>query len=124
MAKRILIVEDEIPVLEVFEEFFKIIGLETKSARDGEEGWKIFQEEGPFDAYFIDVRIPKIEGLRLAHKIREKDAEGAILIVSGLLDPDLKEKISAIPKASFLKKPATFQEIREHLKRFNLIEDA
>ncbi|NPB09428.1 MAG: response regulator [Thermodesulfobacteria bacterium] len=121
MAKRVLIVEDEASVLEVFEEFFKILGMETTSARDGEEGLRIFLEEGPFDLYLIDLKIPKIEGLVLANKIREKDPEGPIFVFSGMPQLD-KEKIEKIPKSVYFKKPVTFKEISEYLKKFNLID--
>jgi len=122
MAKRILIVEDELPVLEVFVEFFKILGLEISTAQDGEEAWRIFQEKGPFDIYLIDVKIPKIEGVQLARQIRERDPEGPILILSGL-PADLHKEIGDIPKTGYLKKPATFQEIKDLLKGFGVISD-
>lgn len=121
MKKRVLIVEDELPVLEVFEEFFALLGLETVSAKNGEEALEIFKKQAPFDLYVIDIRIPKIDGFSLARLFRQEDSRTPILFLSGWVDQEIQKQIEEIPLTFYLKKPATFEQIRQILKELELI---
>ncbi len=119
--KRILIIEDEVPVLEVFEEFFALLGLETISAKNGEEALEVFRKGGPFDLYVIDIKVPKIDGFTLARFFRESDSHTPILFLSGWVDQEIQERTKEIPGTIYLKKPATFEQIKKVLKDLEII---
>ena len=121
MKKKILLVEDELPVLEVLEEFFSLLGLEIVSSRNGEEALIISEKEGPFDLYVIDIRLPQMDGFTLAQKIRQKDKETPILFLSGYVDQEIRDRAKEISDSFYLTKPTTFKELKETLNKLGII---
>ncbi len=80
----VLVVEDESEVLEVTCEILRAHGYHTLAARDGMEALERFQENGPrIDFVLSDVRMPKMNGPRLAGELRKIHPQTPILFMSG-----------------------------------------
>lgn len=71
MAK-ILIVEDEESLRDVYKEEFSNEGFEVEVASDGEEGLKKMFELRP-DIVLMDILMPKMSGFDMLKGVREKD---------------------------------------------------
>ena len=56
-------------------------------AYDGEEGYAIYLDIQP-DIILLDINMPKLDGLSLAKKIRETDAEVKIIITTAYAEQD------------------------------------
>ncbi len=118
---KILVVEDEPCIREILEEFISLLGFEARLAANGAEGWAKFQEEGPFNLYILDIRLPKINGLELAQRIREKDPEHPIVFLTGLMESHIGTEILQIPRSFHLKKPITFADLKNIFQKAGLL---
>ncbi len=67
--KKILLVEDDLSLGFLLVDFLESEGFAVKLCRDGEAGWRAFQQ-GQFDVCLIDVMLPKMDGFMLSQKIR------------------------------------------------------
>ena len=72
---KILIVEDEKMLAEMYKDKFEHEGFEVLSASDGEKGLKIALEEKP-DILLLDVLLPKKEGVEVLKEVRESGRWG------------------------------------------------
>lgn len=95
--KKILIVEDELSLKEVFRDVFIMEGYDVKVAGDGKEGLRIYNQFKP-DIVFTDVVMPKMTGIELAAELRKLDPKIKIVFVTGYFDiqkvkSDLDENI-------------------------------
>jgi two-component system response regulator PhoP len=81
---RVLIVEDEEPLLEQLRARLKQEGYTVDSAADGEEG-QYLATELPCDAAIIDLGLAKLSGIELIRKARAagKTFPNLILTVRG-----------------------------------------
>jgi two-component system chemotaxis sensor kinase CheA len=63
-------------------------GLDVRTARDGEEAWALIQADPP-DLVLSDVRMPRLDGLGLARRVRADPRLRHILMIalSGLDSP-------------------------------------
>lgn len=68
--KRILIVEDEIPMLKALVDKFSRAGFETLEAKNGIEGLAVALKEHP-DLVLLDLVMPKMDGVKMMEKLRE-----------------------------------------------------
>jgi two-component system response regulator (stage 0 sporulation protein F) len=80
--KKILVVEDEFGLQEIFKDIFKMEGYDVKVAVDGVDGFEIFKEFLP-DLVFTDVVMPKMSGIELVGKIREINPDIKVIYISG-----------------------------------------
>lgn len=80
--KRILIVEDEFGLQEIFRDIFLMEGYNVRIAVDGVNGYEFYHQFGP-DLVFTDVIMPKMNGLELVKKIREINPKIKVIYISG-----------------------------------------
>ena len=99
--KKILIVEDERPILEPLVDKFTREGFEISVAHDGEEGLKSALEKHP-DLIILDIVMPKMDGMTMLKKLREDDTWGrharVILLTNLSVDDEMMHKIKEFHK--------------------------
>ena len=68
---RVLVVDDAPEVIEYFSEIAEQLGIATcHTASNGQEAFELVQK-GSYDVYFIDWKMPGINGIELSRRIRE-----------------------------------------------------
>lgn len=68
--KRILIIEDEEPMITALSDKIRLTGFaEPLVARNGEDGLKIALKERP-DLLLVDILLPKMDGITMLKKLR------------------------------------------------------
>ncbi len=84
-GKRFLVAEDNVINQRILAEFIKARGGEVSCVGDGEEAVRAFSDNPPgtFDAVFMDVMMPVMDGYAATRAIRalpRKDASGIIIL--------------------------------------------
>ncbi|MFQ5822841.1 MAG: PleD family two-component system response regulator [bacterium] len=69
MAKKILIIEDYINIVEILTMRLKALGYEVISAFDGQEGLNLARNEKP-DLIVLDVLLPKMNGYKVCRLLK------------------------------------------------------
>jgi CheY-like chemotaxis protein len=95
MANRILVVDDDPTLRELYDEVLKTAGYTIEFAVDGEEGLNKIRTGG-YDLVLLDVMMPKLDGLGVLTKLQTespKPAKMPVIIVWTNLshDPAIKE---------------------------------
>jgi signal transduction histidine kinase/CheY-like chemotaxis protein len=73
---RVLAVDDADDVRNFFSEFGERTGFNCETARDGEDAINHIVKNGPYDIYFVDWKMPGMNGIELSRWIKEKGAAG------------------------------------------------
>ena len=121
--RRILVVEDELDLLELYHGVLETEGYRVMTAINGEEGLSVFRLFQP-DLVFTDVIMPKINGMEMVQAIRREKPDTKIVYITGFLGVEgLRNKISDELKRfgyRLLSKPFKIShmldEIEEYLK--------
>jgi CheY-like chemotaxis protein len=94
MNKRILVVDDDLYIRELYEEVLKNEGYTVEAATNGEEGLAKLQEGG-YDLALLDVMMPKLDGLGVLTALSQHPAKtpnGPIILLTNLgHDPVIKD---------------------------------
>jgi CheY-like chemotaxis protein len=69
---RILVIDDQEPILSLLDEALTRFGYEVKTASGGPEGLRLFLQ-GHFDLVLTDLIMPDMGGIALAGRIRNSD---------------------------------------------------
>jgi CheY-like chemotaxis protein len=80
--KKILVVEDEFGLQDIFRDIFLMEGYDVEVAVNGHSGFSLFQRFEP-DIVLTDVVMPKMSGLELVRKIRETHPKIKVVYISG-----------------------------------------
>lgn len=78
---KILLVEDEKNLAEGLAYNLRCEGYDTVIAPDGEEALRLF-DEGRWDLVILDLMLPRVGGLEVARRIRGKDLQMPLLILT------------------------------------------
>jgi CheY-like chemotaxis protein len=118
---RILIVEDEFGLQEIFKEIFFMEGYDVRAAVDGIQGMEEYKKFVP-DLIFTDVVMPNMSGLELVSRIREIDPSIKVIYVSGFfgikrLKQELDKEIATYGYPT-LAKPFKTSEMLELVKQY------
>lgn len=92
--RRILVVEDEPDLLELYRGVLEAEGYRVMAAANGEEGLAVFRLFHP-ELVFTDVIMPKTNGIEMVQIIRREKPDTKIIYITGLLGVEgLRYKIS------------------------------
>lgn len=83
--KKILIVEDELPLRSILMDQFTGEGFNVLAASDGEEGLAITKKEKP-DLVLIDILLPKMDGITMAKEIKKLNLGTLMIFLTNLSD--------------------------------------
>jgi two-component system response regulator AtoC len=78
---RILVVDDEMKMRRLLEMSLKNLGHDVVQAGDGIEALARF-DEAPFDLVMTDLKMPRMDGLQLLRKLRERGEEVPVIVLT------------------------------------------
>ena len=110
----ILLVEDDNETASYLMKGLKESGHVVDRASDGKEGLFIALESN-FDALIVDRMLPELDGLTLITKIREKNSDIPIIILSAIGEVDERVKGLKYGADDYLAKPFSFSELLARL---------
>jgi len=112
----ILIVDDDEAVVAAFVELLKLDGYESLVARTGEEALEKISQVKP-ELIFMDVTMPKLDGLEALKRIKERDTSIPIVIITG--NGTMHTAISAMKFGAYeyLTKPIDGKTVRQLTRR-------
>ena len=102
-SAKILLVDDDMTLHEMYAERLKAEGYVVASAYDGEEAIEKAYSEKP-DIILLDIMMPKINGIDVMKKLREdeKTADIPIILLTALVQEINKIKDMMRPYDSYL----------------------
>lgn len=114
MQKRLLIVDDEPAIVKGLKFSLEQEGHLTDAAYDGAEAIEKFNN-GEYDLVILDVMLPKLNGLEVLQKIREKSSMPVIMLTAKGEDMD---KILGLEYGAddYLTKPFNILELKARIK--------
>ena len=114
--KKILIIDDEKPTLNMFRLFLSAYGYEVLLAENGLQGLEIFRKEGP-PIVLTDIKMPGMDGLEVLRQVKEIAPRTEVIVISGHGDMDLAMRALQLNASDFLSKPVQKSELDIALKR-------
>ena len=108
---RLLIVDDELLIRDLLYDYFTDRDFEIAVADCGQRALTLL-EEGRFDTVILDLKMPDIDGLELAARIRSEDRDLPIILITG--HPSLESAIEALRRRvdDYFVKPVNLTHLR------------
>jgi two-component system, OmpR family, response regulator len=107
---RVLIVEDDLTIAGFLMKGFKEAGFAVDHAAEGETGLHLATTE-PYDVAIVDLMLPRLDGLSLIQRMREKKIRTPVIILSAKHSVDDRVKGLQTGGDDYLTKPFAFSEL-------------
>ena len=115
LQQRILLVDDDPNLLALVAEQLRDDGFEVATARDGVEALRSLDRAWP-DLLIVDLMMPRIDGLTLAHRVKER-ADLPVIVLSAIDSGDSKASALEEVAEDYITKPFHYPELRARIHR-------
>ena len=112
---KVLLVEDEQSLAMILCDTLEAQGFEMRTAGDGEEGLRMFEEQKP-DVLVADVMMPKMDGFEMVRRIRKTDKHTPVLFLTARSAVNDVVAGFELGGNDYLKKPFGIQELIIRIK--------
>ena len=120
MSDKVLIIDDEVAVRDVFVELLKKNKFEAVSVSNGEEAIELLKKEN-FDAVLLDIKLQGMPGLEVLRIMKEIKPDLIVVMITGFgYDEDLLAKSKQYGCSGYLSKNMPVSQIINNFK--SLIE--
>jgi DNA-binding response OmpR family regulator len=121
MAAKILVVEDDQFLRDLYNELLTEAGYTVETAADGEEGL-IKARGGGFDLVLLDIMLPKLDGLGVLRGLKDKapsSPNGPVVLLTNLgQDAIIKEGFNLGATGYIIKSAMTPEQVLSEVKVF------
>lgn len=126
MSKKILLIEDEIPVVDIYERVLSKAGFEAKSLTNGKEALSELQKikhqkEAKPDLILLDLILPDINGIEILREIKswQETRNIPVVILTNYKDAETEERGDSLgANAYIIKTNITPEEIVDIVKKY------
>lgn len=120
MRKRLLVVEDDPSILRGLELNLQLEGYDILSATDGQQAAALIHNDR-FDLVVLDLMLPHLNGFQLIKRLRARDRETPIIILSAKSDEEDIVRGLDLGADDYVTKPFRVAEllarVKAHLRR-------
>lgn len=118
MAKKILVVDDEIDLVDTLALRLEAEGYEVLKALDGKEGYEKAQANKP-DIVILDLRMPRMDGFQVCRLIKfdETLKDIKVLILTAHNSDSARRSCQAVGADVLLSKPYDYVELLKTVKQ-------
>src|SRR5699024_1225338 len=115
MKQKVLIVDDEQPIVTLLSFNLEKAGYATDCAYNGEDALNMAQQY-PYDFIILDIMLPKIDGLEVCRRLRQQQIDTPILMLTA--KDDEVDKIVGLELGAddYITKPFSPREISARIK--------
>jgi len=112
--KKILVVDDEESIRELYRAELADEGYEVDLAADGREALRRLDAFRP-DLVTLDIKMPGIDGIEVLRRIREKDATIPVILVSAF--GEFKQDFNTWASDAYIVKSHDPTELKETVRK-------
>ncbi len=113
----VLAVDDANEILEYFVEIFKRYGVTCNVASSGEAALKMMEQNGGYDVYFVDWKMPGMDGIELTKEIKarslERNKKSVVIMISATEWSLIRDEAEDVGIDKYLMKPLFASDIMD-----------
>jgi CheY-like chemotaxis protein len=115
--ERILVVDDEIPILDMLQQRLRKVGYRVTTRADSTTALETFQAEPEkFDLVITDHTMPCMQGAELAERLGQIRADVPVILMTGLNQPPSFAGSHFAARRAVLRKPLDFVDLSQRMR--------
>ncbi|AFU98314.1 response regulator receiver domain-containing protein [Simiduia agarivorans SA1 = DSM 21679] len=94
--------------------------VEVTYAANGLEGIEAIRA-GKGEMVFLDLTMPEMDGYEVLEAIRAERHKSIVIVISGDIQPEARDRVLALGALEFIKKPINKDKLAEVLHQYGLM---
>lgn len=107
----ILLIEDDLDLSDTIKQYLTKKRHNITQIFDGDKAFYRIVDDGRYDLYLVDIRLPNVDGLVLTELIRDTHSNANIVIITAESDNSNMKKAYELGCDQYIKKPLSFSEL-------------
>ena len=103
---QVLVIDDDAVVGHSFDRVLSDKGYDVDTALSGEEGLEDIESRN-YDVVFTDIKMPGLDGIEVAERIRRKCPWTPVVVITGYGTTENEARASVLGVSGFVRKPLT-----------------
>lgn len=116
MAKKVLIIDDELSIRFTLCEFIKELGYQVELAASADEAMELVRHHH-FDLVATDIYLPRMNGIDLLREIQEFDKNIQAIVMTGEPTEESVKVAKSINVKIYLPKPISKKDIQQAVRQ-------
>jgi DNA-binding NtrC family response regulator len=108
---KVLIVDDDPDIRHFFQKILTEMGYEVSTASGARESLTRIKRDPP-DVLFLDIKMPKMDGLECLRRVRKIKRKLPIVMITGYEDLNSAQEAMRLGADEYVSKPFDLEEIR------------
>jgi two-component system chemotaxis response regulator CheY len=117
MARKILIVEDENDIRNLYGLLMRSTGYEVIEACDGKDALEKFTA-APCELVITDMNMPRMGGLELIKELRRRSSQVHIILITGYGTLETEKRAFSLGSDEYMPKPFDMQELLDRVNEY------
>lgn len=113
---KVLLVDDEWDIVEVVQDRLEYYGFTVVSAADGLDALEKFSAD-TFDGIFLDIKMPRMDGLEALREIRKLDANIPVIMLTASSTQNAAREAVDRGANAYILKPLEWKELRNKIEQ-------
>ena len=114
---KVLIVDDDESIRELFECIVEDLGYNCDTAADGQEGVEKVKQQS-YKLVFLDIKMPKLNGIETLKQIKQINSTTDVTMMTGFSVDDLVEEAMSLNASDVLYKPFDVETLEEVINKW------
>ena len=106
----ILVVDDELSICELLDEFLSMLGHRVTIASSGEEALSLL-DYGDAQVVLLDIRMPGVSGIEVLRKIRKNSLDTGVIMLSAFGDRETIQRAMDMGANYYMEKPIELEQL-------------
>ena len=94
--------------------------VDVEYASNGLEGLEAIRQ-GKGEMVFLDLTMPQMDGYEVLQKIKEEQHKSVVIVISGDIQPEARQRVKTLGALDFIKKPVNKEKLHSVLQEFGLL---
>jgi DNA-binding NtrC family response regulator len=117
LTPRILLIEDDVDLLQLFSDALGQNGYSVDKFADPIKALSAFEQDpNGYDLVLSDIRMPEISGLELVRKMKDINSEVNFALMSAFETNDFQSELEELELSTFMRKPMHIDQLINAVK--------
>jgi signal transduction histidine kinase/CheY-like chemotaxis protein len=78
---RLLVVDDDPDICSYFQDIAQQLDIHCDVVADGNQALALIEEKGPYNIYFVDWKMPGMDGIEFSRRVKSRSSETSVVII-------------------------------------------